>query len=242
MKTCIFKKTGLYLRLLALFFAIMIGGCGRASKAPPPPTTRANLVLELFDSLESKDHALSLKKIEKLRTLDSSNIFLASLEISERNNKLIREIQQMLDSGNLKAAISEAEKYLAKYGMDDRIGAAKGDLETVAKIKSVIEAFEDSNSDSVKIARNAGELKEYSRKYPPATIFASLADDQLARARELREWENRRTLEDMESDYMVLSRENPRLAAVVFASLARQKRDRSSKTDYEQEIIIKDGK
>jgi len=126
--------------------------------------------------------------------------------------------------------------------MDDRIGAAKGDLETVAKIKSVIEAFEDSNSDSVKIARNAAELKEYSRKYLPAAIFASLADNQLARAKELREWENRRTLEDMESDYMVLSRENPRLAAVVFASLARQKRDRSSKTDYEQEIIIKDGK
>ena len=70
-----------------MFFAIIAGGCGRVSEAPPPPTTRANLVLELFDSLASKDHALSLKKIEKLRALDSSNIFLANLEISERDNK-----------------------------------------------------------------------------------------------------------------------------------------------------------
>lgn len=222
-----------------MFSAILACGCGRAANAPAPPTTRANLVLELFDSLESKNHELSLKKIDKLRSLDSSNIFLANLEISERNNKLIREIQQMLDSGNIKGAISETEKYLAKYGIDDRIGSTNDELGTLTKIKATIEAFEDSDSDSIKIARNAGELKEYSKTYAPAAIFATLADDQLARAKMLREWENRRTIEDMESDYVVLSRENRGLAAVIFASLARQSANKEAKTDYEQEIINK---
>lgn len=225
--------------LLSLLSAVLASGCGRAAKAPAPPTTRANLVLELFNSLESKDHALSLKKIEKLRYLDSSNIFLANLEISEKNNKLIREIQQMLDSGNVKEAISVAEKYLARYGMNDRIGSAKDELETVAKIKSTIDAFEDSDSDSIKIARNAGELKEYSKKYLTAAIFANLAEDQLIRAKMLREWENRRTIEDMESDYMSLSRENSGLAELVFASIARHAGDKKTKTELEEEIINK---
>ncbi len=205
-----------------MFFLYVLAtftGCGKREKTFEPPSTRAKLVIGLFDSLEKKNHDLSLKKIEKLRVLDPSNVFLANLEMIEKNNIVVCEVQKDINDGNLAGSRERIEKIMRKIGIDDTLVSLQDELNTVAQIQNVLNIFAAGGLDSVSMARNAGVLKDCAEKYKPAGFMVSLANEKLAEAKKLRIWEDKRSLEDLISDYRLTLRKNSILAGTVLASL-----------------------
>ncbi len=204
----------------AVLSLLLASGCGKKAEVYDPPNSRAELVIELNKALLRKDHASAVKKVERLRKLDPSNVFLANLEISERNNGIIAEAQELLDKGDYDSAARRIGESMKSFGMQESLSAAKAELDKAAEIAGILSLFESGDYDSTKLARCSARLKEFSSASKDAQIFLPLAEDRLKEAAVLQDWERERTAEDLLSDYdMLLAAKDP-LAETVLANIA----------------------
>ena len=71
------------INILTLSSLFLITGCG-GDKTPTPPLNRSKTVIDTFNVLEKKEHSVALNKIQRLRQIDPSNVFMANLEVLER--------------------------------------------------------------------------------------------------------------------------------------------------------------
>lgn len=95
------------MRISAFFYLVcmtlLMVGCGKET-APDMPRSENKLVIELFKRLKTKDYHGALKKVERLRHLNSESVFLAELENTQRTNQALLEVKERLEAKDLGGA------------------------------------------------------------------------------------------------------------------------------------------
>ena len=179
---------------------------------------RANIVLETFNALENREHKAALKKIARLREIDPNNVFLANLEILERNNSVLSEAQRKIDEDDIKGALDIVSEGIRKYGKQNDLVNAEKKLKVVVKIRELLEVFKaPHDADQLHIA--ASQLKQIGDTYKPASIFLSIADTQLKYAEKMHKWEMKRAVDGLCSDINTMQQENDPDVALLYAVL-----------------------
>ena len=206
-----------YIGGLLSFSTLIFAGCGRET-APPPPTLKQKIVLDTLTALEHRDHQLALKKIARLRELDPTNVFLANLEILERNNSIIKKAQEKIDDNNLNEALNVVTSGIRKYGRHDDLMNVEKKLKVITRIDELLKVFSDPR-DSAQLNAAATQLIKIAEIYKPASMFLPLAKKKLAEAAVMNEWENRRAVIDLVSEIDTLQKAGDNDAALLYAIL-----------------------
>lgn len=173
--------------------ALLINGCGKKTP-PPPPRSQPELVLGILDALKQKKHDIALKKLERLRELEPTNVFLANLEILERNNAIIVQAQDEINDGNLSGALEKVNEGIRKHGRHKDLVTASKKLAIATRISEILDVFKHPR-DSAGLRKAALQLKEIGTKYSPAKPFVPLAEQKLVLAKKMDVWETRRAIE-----------------------------------------------
>ena len=215
---------------LASLIILFLPGCGKKDH-PDPPMMRANIVLDTFTALENKEHKAALKKIARLREIDPGNVFLANLEILERNNSVLGDAQRKIDEEDIKGALDIVSEGIRKYGKHNDLVNAEKKLKVVVKIRELLEVFKSPHdSDQLRIA--ASQLKQIGAAYKPAAIFIPIADTQLKYAEKMHKWEMRRAVDGLCSDINTMQQENDPDVAILYAVLQIADPDNPVLLDY----------
>ncbi len=198
-----------------IFSCSISGGCSKKTDVPEPPTSHSELVLNLFSALNKKDHNSALGKVERLRKLDSGNIFLANLELKEKNNAMIAEIQNLLNNGKIEEAINLTNDTIMKRGKNEDFVSIQNELQVIKQLNDTIIALNDPSS-STRLARNAAKLKAIASRYKPAEIFLPYANEKLALAKKLFSSEKTKAVEDLALEITgLMSKKDPKAANVI---------------------------
>lgn len=187
------KNKNLSLLILFAFSVFLLNGCGK--KPPPdPPKSQPELILGILDALKNKQHQVALKKIERLRELEPTNVFVANLEILEKNNAIIALAQDEINDADLPGALEKVNEGIKKFGPHKNLVTASKKLAIATRISEILDVFKNPR-DSAQLKRAALQLKDISTKYTPARPFLNLSEQKLKLAQKMDVWENRRALE-----------------------------------------------
>ncbi|MBN1864536.1 MAG: hypothetical protein JW808_06510 [Victivallales bacterium] len=171
----------------------LIVSCGK--KDPPaPPRTLPKVVVETLEALQSGDHKLALVKVERLRELAPTNVFLANLETLEENNVIIVEAQKQIDKADLQGALNIVNEGIIKHGRHADLLGASNKLALAVKSDEILQVFK-SPRDSAQLLAAAAQMKEIASSYPPASPFLPLVEEKTALAGKMAKWESARAIE-----------------------------------------------
>jgi len=166
--------------LLFITVTFMGTGCGKKA-APDPPKSRTELTAELFEALGAKDHKTALLKIERLRELDPASVFLAKLEMIERNNASIQDVQELVDDGKIHEAMETLDRTYAKNPKQKGLLEAKEELRIINAIDKIVKSINNPQSP-VSMAQDIVKLKKIMKTYKPAEIFAPFIKEKIEQA------------------------------------------------------------
>ena len=129
--------------LLPAFFAVLAvlssSGCSR-QKVPQPPKTQPELLLEIYDAARKQQYNAATLKIQKMRALDPTNVFLAELENTIRFNRMTAVVNTYIDMGKFEAALTTIQNYEKKYGSTEGSNKTREQLELIVGLDRQIQA------------------------------------------------------------------------------------------------------
>ena len=135
---------------VCLSAAVWTAGCAK-QKAPPPPRTQPELLLEIYDAARRQQYEAALIKIQKMRALDPTNVFLAEVENVIKFNRLTAVVKAYLRMGKFDEALNAVLDYERKNGFSEATEKAKERLTLIARL--------DRQIQLVKAARRSSELE-----------------------------------------------------------------------------------
>ncbi len=213
--------------LLVLTFAFIIAGCGQGDY-PPPSLTRSNLILELFSALKNNDSQLAIAKIQKLRKLEQSNVFIAKLEIQEQNNLIINKVQKDVDAGKIDKAIALLKDEVKKYDVSPIPRQAIVEVEALKQFDDLIEKMNHPVTsqqlayaivDMRKLIKAKSKLPEL-KKYKLDKIFKKYLANRKKLAEKMEKIEDTRAEFDLVSETASLASTDRAQAESALACLA----------------------
>ena len=154
----------IWLWCFCLGAAIFSSGCSKRD-VPPPPKTQPELLLEIYDAARKHQYEATLLKIQKMRALDPTSIFLAELENTVRFNRLSAVVNTYLEMGKFEEALQALQEYENKYGFSDATEKTKARLLFITRLDSLIqqlkqagrsEELEKRIADLEKLTQNTG--------------------------------------------------------------------------------------
>jgi hypothetical protein len=187
-------KNKIIISTLIIAIALLLNGCGDSNETSSYPRSRSDLTLELLKSLAEKDHELTLKKLIRLRELDPTNVFLANLEILERNNAIIVKSQKYIDEEDLPKALASLNEGIKKNGRHKDLMKARQNLEVATQVSQILGVFKNPQQSS-NLKRASIQLKELAKNHVPVQIFIPLADKKLVEAKAMDKKEAQRGME-----------------------------------------------
>jgi hypothetical protein len=184
--------------LIVFIFTIILTGCGK-EEIPPPPTAHALLAKKLFDNLERKNHEAAVKRIQKVRAIDSSNEFLVQLEEREYCNHYIEQVQKQLDANNLPQALSKITEARKKYPLNHNLLAIDEELKQLRKLQTHIRLLNTATSSrEMNIQINA--ISQFIKKYPAGKALLPLLRKRIKKAFKQKLYERERARFDLLCD------------------------------------------
>ena len=172
--TILRKKRNIVQTTTALTLVLFIASCGKET-APDPARSQNKLVFELFETLKTKNHKATLKKIERLRIINTDSIFLANLENTEFVNQLITDINVKLNNRNIKEALDLANKALSMHPGIIRLESIKKDLEQAQRIEILIAKVSQS-SEASQLRKSLIDLQNECESLKDNKIFKAFVE------------------------------------------------------------------
>ena len=197
--------------------SLLLGGCG-GDIVPDPPESKQQIVLDTFTALEQRNHVVAMKKISRLRELEPTNVFLANLEVLERNNSIIKTTQAKIDENDLKGALEVVSTGIRKFGRHDDLMDVQKKLKIITRIEELLIIFR-APRDSGQLNAAATQLKKIGEVYKPASIFLQLSKQKIAEAEVMHDWEIHRAVLDLVSQIDDLQREEDSDVSLLYAVL-----------------------
>lgn len=140
-----------WLRIACLLLLFLGAGCSKRN-VPPPPKTQPELLLEIFDSARKNQYNATLLKLQKMRAMDPTSVFLAELENTVRFNRLTAVVNTYIQMGHFEAALNALRDYEKRYGYSDYTSRTK---ERIALIVSL-----DRQIRQIKQAKRSEQLEQ----------------------------------------------------------------------------------
>ena len=187
------------LLFLATAFFSCVFFCACSKPAPEPPRVRTELILEIFDSLQRKDYKNALAKIERLKELDPTNVFLSEFEHIERANIRIQEAEQALLRNNRKQAEEAIQDAIRVIGPLPPLLTAAKEIAALAELEVLAEQIA-APTTSASLEKN---LKEFNRKitrFKTNATFREFTRKRIPVDKKLRERDHNITLNDLTID------------------------------------------
>lgn len=167
--------------ILCLFTIIFCVACGKKQKAQEPPSLKTNLVLDLFHALEEGEHHIAIEKIHRLREIKDST-FLASLQMKEEQNLLIKQIQDNLDNGDISKAITICERGIESLDRNDNLIELRKKLLLLKTISDAADIITNSKDWRQK-ARASARIKNIAESFDGTENLIELANAKIAEAK-----------------------------------------------------------
>lgn len=153
-------KKRAWLKTAGLIVLIAGAGCSKRD-VPPPPKTQPELLLEIYDAARKQEYNATLLKLQKMRALDPTSVFLAELENTVRFNRLTARVNAYLQMGRFDDALSALHEYEKRYGYSDATDRAKERLFRLASM--------DRQIRRIKQARRSEEMEKEIRELKKLT-------------------------------------------------------------------------
>lgn len=207
---------------------LLSSGCSK-QKVPPPPKTQPELLLEIYDAARKQQFNAALLKIQKMRALDPTSVFLAELENTIRFNRMTAVVNTYINTGKFEAALHSIQEYEKKYGSTEDSARTREQLQLIVQLDKQIQAAKAARySDQLK--QELAELKKIAKKIkisPRITNFIkkreSVIPELRNRERAILLWE----LRQMVKDSLMAGDQRAALAfAVVYAAESPGEKDR----------------
>ena len=147
---------------VCLCAVIWTAGCAK-QKAPPPPRTQPELLLEIYDAARRQQYEAALIKIQKMRALDPTSVFLAEVESVIKFNRLTAVVNAYLRMGKFDEALNALLDYERKNGFSDATEKAKERLTLFAQLDRQIRLVKEARR-SDDLEKRIGDLKELMKK------------------------------------------------------------------------------
>lgn len=166
--------------ILCLIIIICIA-CGKKQKTQELPSLKTNLVLDLFHALEEGEHHIAIEKIHRLREIKDST-FLASLQMKEEQNLLIKQIQDNLDNGDISKAITICERGIESLDRNDNLIELRKKLLLLKTISDAADIITNSKDWRQK-ARASARIKNIAESFDGTENLIELANAKIAEAK-----------------------------------------------------------
>ncbi len=205
------------LTVLCALAAAVTAGCSR-QKPPPPPKTQPELLLEIYDAARKQQFNAALLKIQKMRALDPTSVFLAELENTIRFNRMTAVVNTYINAGKFDAALRSIEEYEKKYGSTEESAKTREQLTWIVRLDQQIQATKAARY-SDQLEREVADLKKLVKNIKIPSGITNFIQKKESMIPELRKrektimlWELRQMTEDSQAA-------RDRGAAMVFAAV-----------------------
>ena len=208
-----------WLRTVGLVFLILGSGCSKR-EVPPPPKTQPELLLEVYDSARKNQHNATLLKLQKMRALDPTSVFLAELENTVRFNRLTGVVNAYLQLGHFEAALNALQDYEKRYGYTDYTSRAKERLSLIAQLDRQLHQIKQADR-SDQLEREIKGLKKLAKNIDLSPKIGNFVRKRESMIPELRKVEeeltNRELLCETEDWFRAGDRGNGAVLAAIYA-------------------------
>lgn len=192
---------------LSLILLLSAASCGR--KAPPsPPKMKLELVLDIFDSLKRSDHKAVIAKIERLKAIDPTDVFLSEFEGIERANLLLGKAQDALMRNDRKLAEESVNEALRQVGNVPNLVQASADIRNLAEMERLAELIVNP-LNSAALQEDISEFRTIAAKFKNNKRLLAFADHHERRIPILRFREHKIILYSMEADMLFFEKKEP---------------------------------
>ena len=213
------NKFKIYLLAAALLCSASFPqGCSKQT-APDPPRSRSRLTLELFEALKNKDHKTALAKIERLRSIDKTSLFLAQLQNVEIDNIAIIEAEKAMENYEAGKAVEILNKAIKLYGQHDALLEARTQIQSLVELSSCVRELKRPSS-SIAMAKAAVTLKKMGESDKSLKIFNGFIKESIERAFSLERNENQRAFFSLASDIKANAANGSRITSYMLSELA----------------------
>lgn len=130
---------------------------------PPPPKAHPELLLEIYDAMAKKEHHTAVAKIEKLRAIEKTSVFLSELESVERNNILFGKVNKLIAAGNFAAAQKILLDQEVLHGTNDDSAEAMRQLQALAQLNALMTEAAYART-SFELKQTLAELNKVAKK------------------------------------------------------------------------------
>lgn len=187
-----------FLVTLAVLILFSAASCGK--KTPPsPPTMRMEIVLDIFDALKRSDHKTVIAKIERLKAIDRTNVFLSEFEGIERANLMLQVAEKALIRNDRKRAEEAVREAIRQVGNVSNLLKASEDIRTISEMERLAELIVDP-VNSAALQSDINEFRALAAKFKNNSRILAFADRHERRIPILKLREHKITMYSMEAD------------------------------------------
>ena len=183
---------------VCLSAAVWTAGCAK-QKAPPPPRTQPELLLEIYDAARRQQYEAALIKIQKMRALDPTNVFLAEVENVIKFNRLTAVVNQYLQMGKFDEALNAIQQYEGRYGYSNSTTKTKEQLFLIARLDRQLRAIKQCRR-SEPLEKEITELKKLTKNVKLSPKIANFVKKKESMLPELRKFETGLMLRELEQE------------------------------------------
>lgn len=208
-----------WLQTAGLVFLILGSGCSKRD-VPPPPKTQPELLLEIYDSARKNQYNATLLKLQKMRALDPTSVFLAELENTVRFNRLTGVVNTYLKMGHFEAALNALQDYEKRYGYSEYTSNAKEKLSLIVQLDRQIRQIKEANrSDQLELEiKSMRNLAKDVKLSPKIVNFLRKKESMIPGLRKIEaELTDRELLCETEDWFRTGDHENGAVLAAVYA-------------------------
>lgn len=188
-------KIRLWAWAFCLSTVIWAAGCAK-QKVPPPPRTQPELLLEIYDAARRQQYEAALIKIQKMRALDPTSVFLAEVENVINFNRLTAVVNAYLQIGKFDEALNALLDYERKNGLSEATENAKERLILFTQLDRQIRLVKAARR-SDDLEKQIGELKELMKKTGKSPKIENFIRENESMLPVLREQETALTLREL---------------------------------------------
>ena len=182
--------------------------CGCSEPAPDMSTVRTNLVLDILDLTRSNRHDEAAVKIQKLRQLDPTNIYLPELESVERSNGDLQKVNALLHKDDRDGATKLLRKMVRQHTHSRTAFRTAEQLKDVIRMERLTESIihprsvTSENTGCIPASRVLSQSVEefllLAQKWNAPTSLRNKVIRNLSRVKDLQEEESFRASLSME--------------------------------------------
>ena len=126
---------------------MLLCGCSE-EKAVPLPKTHPELLFEISECGKKNDYVSMLPKIQRLRAIDRTSVFLAELENTARVNILVDEVNRLAASGKFREALNVVNNYERKNGMSSGSDMVREYLSRLIQLDDTLSALQNPKNSA----------------------------------------------------------------------------------------------